>query len=270
MNENILVMSDKEKRTVIPVGGTAVGSGLTIIAGPCSVESEEQMFAVALAVKSAGATMLRGGVFKPRTSPYAFQGLGLKGLKILAAAGRETDLPVVSEVLDTRDVSWMADYVDVLQIGARNMQNFALLKEVGKSRKPVLLKRGMFSTLAEWLSCAEYILKEGNSRVILCERGIRTFETFTRNTLDLSAVPAIRELTHLPIIVDPAHSTGKASLVPAMSLAAAACGADGLIIEVHNRPECALSDKDQALTPEEFSDLARRIRSLWAFMDNQK
>jgi 3-deoxy-7-phosphoheptulonate synthase len=211
--------------------------------------------------------MLRGGVFKPRTSPYAFQGLGLKGLKILKTAREETGLPVVSEVLDTRDVSWMSEYVDVLQIGARNMQNFSLLKEVGKSRKPVLLKRGMYSTLSEWLNCAEYILKEGNSHVILCERGIRTFENYTRNTLDLSAVPALRELTHLPVIVDPAHATGKVGLIPAMSLAAVAAGADGIMIEVHDDPAAALSDGDQSLTPAQFSELARKVTALRAFME---
>jgi 3-deoxy-7-phosphoheptulonate synthase len=206
-------------------------------------------------------------VFKPRTSPYAFQGLGLKGLKILKKAREETGLPVVSEVLDTRDVSWMSEYVDVLQIGARNMQNFSLLKEVGKSRKPVLLKRGMYSTLSEWLNCAEYILKEGNSRVILCERGIRTFENYTRNTLDLSAVPALRELTHLPVIVDPAHGTGRVGLIPAMSLAAVAAGADGIIVEVHHDPAAALSDGDQSLTPAQFSELARKVKALRAFME---
>jgi 3-deoxy-7-phosphoheptulonate synthase len=211
--------------------------------------------------------MIRGGVFKPRTSPYAFQGLGLKGLKILKKAREETGLPVVSEVLDTRDVSWMSEYVDVLQIGARNMQNFSLLKEVGKSRMPVLLKRGMYSTLSEWLNCAEYILKEGNSQVVLCERGIRTFETYTRNTLDLSAVPALKELTHLPVIVDPAHGTGKISLILPMSLAAVAAGADGIIVEVHNDPASALSDGDQSLTPAQFSVLHRKLSSLKAFME---
>jgi len=267
MNNIGLVSRTDSTRSVIALGDVRFGEGLVVIAGPCSVESEEQTLRIARAVKAGGAHMLRGGVFKPRTSPYAFQGLGLKGLKILKKAREETGLPVVSEVLDTRDVSWMSEYVDVLQIGARNMQNFSLLKEVGKSRKPVLLKRGMYSTLSEWLNCAEYILKEGNSHVILCERGIRTFENYTRNTLDLSAVPALRELTHLPVIVDPAHGTGKVGLIPAMSLAAVAAGADGIMIEVHDDPAAALSDGDQSLTPAQFSELARKVTALRAFME---
>jgi len=267
MNNIGLVSRTDSTRSVVALGDVRFGEGLVVIAGPCSVESEEQTLRIARAVKAGGAHMLRGGVFKPRTSPYAFQGLGLKGLKILKKAREETGLPVVSEVLDTRDVSWMSEYVDVLQIGARNMQNFSLLKEVGKSRKPVLLKRGMYSTLSEWLNCAEYILKEGNSRVILCERGIRTFENYTRNTLDLSAVPALRELTHLPVIVDPAHGTGRVGLIPAMSLAAVAAGADGIIVEVHDNPAAALSDGDQSLTPAQFSELARKVTALRAFME---
>jgi len=257
----------KPEATVIRVDGTRIGGGTFVtIAGPCSVESEEQTLEIAHAVKAAGAQMLRGGVFKPRTSPYAFQGLGLKGLKILEKAKKETGLQIVTEVMDTRDVSWVCEYADVLQVGARNMQNFSLLKEVGKAAKPVLLKRGMNSTLEEWLSCAEYILKEGNPNVILCERGIRTFETYTRNTLDLSAVPAAKELTHLPVIVDPSHGTGRLSLIPPMALAAVACGADGLIIEVHHNPPEALSDKDQALTPQQFEKLMKRINSLHQFV----
>ena len=267
MNNIGLVSRTDSTRSVVALGDVRFGEGLVVIAGPCSVESEEQTLRIARAVKAGGAHMLRGGVFKPRTSPYAFQGLGLKGLKILKKAREETGLPVVSEVLDTRDVSWMSEYVDVLQVGARNMQNVSLLKEVGKSRKPVLLKRGMYSTLSEWLNCAEYILKEGNSRVILCERGIRTFENYTRNTLDLSAVPALRELTHLPVIVDPAHGTGKIGLIPAMSLAAVAAGADGIIVEVHDNPAAALSDGDQSLTPAQFSELARKVTALRAFME---
>ena len=267
--ENIKLASLKDKKkTVIQIGNIKIGEGFVIIAGPCSVESEEQTLEIAQAIKSAGANMLRGGAFKPRTSPYKFQGLGLKGLKILEKAREKTGLPVVSEVLDTRDVSWMCEYVDVLQIGTRNMQNFSLLKETGKTQTPVLLKRGMYSTIAEWLNCAEYILSEGNPNVILCERGIRTFETYTRNTLDLSAVSAIKELTHLPIIVDPAHATGKVSLIPPMCLAAVASGADGLIVEVHNHPELALSDKDQALTPKEFSGLTKKIQALRTFMES--
>ena len=254
-------------RTIVRVGDVKVGEGFTVIAGPCSVESEEQTLETARAVKEAGADMLRGGAFKPRTSPYAFQGLGLKGLKILAKAREETGLPIVTEVLDTRDVSWVAEYADVLQIGARNMQNFSLLKEVGKVNKPILLKRGMYSTLEEWLNCAEYILNDGNPDVILCERGIRTFETYTRNTLDLSAVPAIKELTHLPIITDPTHGTGRISLITPMSLASVACGADGMIVEVHRNPAEALSDKEQALTPPQFVELIGKVRRMHKFME---
>jgi 3-deoxy-7-phosphoheptulonate synthase len=267
MNNIGLVSRTGSARSVVPTGDVRFGEGFVVIAGPCSVESEEQTLRIARAVKAGGAQMLRGGVFKPRTSPYAFQGLGLKGLKILKKAREETGLPVVSEVLDTRDVSWMSEYVDVLQVGARNMQNFSLLKEVGKSRKPVLLKRGMYSTLSEWLNCAEYILKEGNPNVILCERGIRTFENYTRNTLDLSAVPALRELTHLPVIVDPAHGTGRIGLIPSMSLAAVAAGADGIIVEVHDDPASALSDGDQSLKPDQFAELARKVTALRGFMD---
>ncbi|VVB98400.1 2-dehydro-3-deoxyphosphooctonate aldolase [uncultured archaeon] len=253
-------------RTVVRVGKVKVGEGFTIIAGPCSVESEEQTLETARAVKEAGADMLRGGAFKPRTSPYAFQGLGLKGLKILEKAREEAGLPIVTEVLDTRDVSWVCEYADVIQIGARNMQNFSLLKEVGKADKPVLLKRGMYSTLEEWLNCAEYILNDGNPDVILCERGIRTFETYTRNTLDLSAVPSVKELTHLPIITDPTHGTGRISLITPMSLASVAAGADGMIVEVHRNPAEALSDKEQALTPPQFAELAKKTRKLYKLM----
>lgn len=268
-NIKLVSISAKDK-TVIPVGKTAVGLDFAVIAGPCSVEDETLTLQTAHAVKKAGASMLRGGAFKPRTSPYAFQGLGLKGLKILEKARRETGLPVVSEVLDTRDVAWMCEYIDVLQVGARNMQNFSLLKEVGRAKKPVLLKRGMVSTLAEWLNCAEYILSEGNPHVILCERGIRTMESYTRNTLDLSAVPALKELTHLPVIVDPAHATGKVSLIPPMCLAAVAAGADGLLVEVHSEPQKALSDKDQSLTPGQFAGMIRNVRILREFMENMQ
>jgi len=267
MNDIRLASKAGRSGTRICIGSSVVGRDLLLIAGPCSVENEAQTLEIARAVKAAGANMLRGGAFKPRSSPYAFQGLGLKGLKILAKAKEETGLPIVSEALDTRDVAWMCDYVDVLQIGARNMQNFPLLKEVGKTRTPVLLKRGMNSTLSEWLNCAEYILNEGNADVILCERGIRTFETYTRNTLDLSAVPAVKELSHLPIIIDPAHGTGRASLIDSMSLAAVAAGSDGLIIEVHNDPAAALCDRDQALTPQQFSEIVRRVRALRSFME---
>jgi len=261
-----LVALEERKRTVIPVGKVRFGEQFVIIGGPCSVESEEQMVETAIAVKKAGADMLRGGAFKPRTSPYAFQGLGLEGLKILAKARETTGLPFATEVLDTRDVSWVAEFADMIQIGARNMQNFSLLKEVGKLQKPVLLKRGMYSTLEEWLNCAEYIMSEGNPNVVLCERGIRSFETYTRNTLDVSAVPAVKELSHLPVITDPTHGTGKVSLIEPMSLASAAAGSDGLIIEVHRNPQEALSDKDQALTPAQFTTLVKKVRSLATFV----
>ena len=262
-----LASRDANQRTVVKVGDIEIGRDFVVIAGPCSVESEAQTLETAHAVKAAGADMMRGGAFKPRSSPYAFQGLGITGLKILAKARKETGLPIVTEVIDPRDVSWVAEFADILQIGTRNMQNFSLLKEVGRTSRPVLLKRGMYSTLEEWLACAEYILSEGNPDVILCERGIRTFETYTRNTLDLSAVPAIKELTHLPIIIDPTHSTGRPSLIDPMSLASIASGADGLIVEVHNNPAEALCDADQALTPEKFDKLMRRIRPLQDFMD---
>lgn len=262
MEELRLTSLAGQARTVVGVGPLHVGAGFTIIAGPCSVENEVQLMTIARAVKEAGADALRGGAFKPRTSPYSFQGLGLKALKILEKARQETGLPIVTEVLDPRDVSWVSEFVDILQVGARNMQNFSLLKEVGKGYRPVLLKRGMYSTLEEWLNSAEYILSAGNPNVILCERGIRTFEVYTRNTLDLSAVPAIRELSHLPIIVDPTHGTGRASLIESMALASTAAGADGLIIEVHHNPKEALSDRAQALLPDAFRVLVHKVRSV--------
>jgi 3-deoxy-7-phosphoheptulonate synthase len=268
MEELKLTSLSGGSRTVVKVGPLGVGSGFTIIAGPCSVESEAQLMTIARAVKEAGADALRGGAFKPRTSPYSFQGLGLKGIKILEKARQAVGLPVVTEVLDPRDVSWVSEFVDVLQVGARNMQNFSLLKEVGKGYRPVLLKRGMYSTLEEWLNSAEYILSAGNPNVILCERGIRTFEVYTRNTLDLSAVPAIRELTHLPIVVDPTHGTGRVSLIESMAMASAAAGADGLIVEVHHNPKEALSDSAQALLPEAFAALVRKVRSVRACWEN--
>ena len=249
-------------RTVIEVRGVRLGEEFVVVAGPCAVESEDQVVRTAVAVKEAGAKMLRGGAFKPRTSPYSFQGLGLKGLKILDKARRETGLPIITEVIDTRDVSWVGEYADVLQIGARNMQNFSLLREAGKSGRPILLKRGMYSTLEEWLNCAEYILAEGNPNVILCERGIRTFETYTRNTLDLSIVPAVKAVSHLPVLVDPSHGTGVLGLIEPMSLAALVAGADGLEIEVHIDPPSAWSDKDQQLTPEAFGRLMRKLEIL--------
>ncbi len=259
-------ISYKKHRTIIEVGDIRIGEDFLLIAGPCSVESEIQTIVTAQKVKEAGANMLRGGVFKPRSSPYSFQGLGLNGLKILNKAKEETGLPFITEVLDPRDVIWVSEYADILQIGARNMQNFALLKEIGKIDKPVLLKRGLYSTLDEWLNCAEYILSEGNENVILCERGIRTFETYTRNTLDLSIVPAVKESTHLPIIVDPSHGTGRLSLIEPMAMAAIVSGADGLIIEVHNNPAEALSDGDQSMTPEMFTQTSKKVKSMWNYM----
>jgi 3-deoxy-7-phosphoheptulonate synthase len=253
-------------RTIVPIDSVKIGEGFTVIAGPCTVESERQTIETAIAVRIAGAHALRGGAFKPRSSPYAFQGLGLKGLRILQKAKIETGLPIVTEVVDSRDVFWVSEYADVLQIGARNMQNFSLLKEVGRSQRPVLLKRGMNSTIEEWLNCAEYILNEGNPHVILCERGIRTFEKYTRNTLDLSSVPAVKELSHLPIIVDPSHATGRVSLIPSLSLAAVAAGADGVIVEVDINPQEALCDGEQTLTPSQFADIVRKINGLHQFM----
>ncbi len=246
--------------TVVEVGNVKIGGGhFCTIAGPCSVESEEQIVTIAREVKRAGADLLRGGAFKPRTSPYAFQGLKAEGLELLKIARQETGLPIVSEIMGVNALDLFED-VDVIQVGARNMQNFDLLTELGKLDKPVLLKRGLASTLKELLMSAEYIMAGGNARVILCERGIRTFETDTRNTLDLSAVPMLHELSHLPVIVDPSHATGIAALVPPMSLAAAACGADGIIVEVHNAPAHALCDGVQALTPPQFAALAEKLR----------
>ncbi|MCF0228730.1 MAG: 3-deoxy-7-phosphoheptulonate synthase [Parasporobacterium sp.] len=248
--------------TVVEVGNVKIGGGhFAIMAGPCSVESEEQIVSVAKSVKAAGAVMLRGGAFKPRTSPYDFQGLKDEGLKLLKIARQETGLPIVTEIMNLADIH-LFDDIDVLQVGARNMQNFDLLKELGKTDKPILLKRGLANTLKELLMSAEYIMANGNNNVILCERGIRTYSDYTRNTLDLSAVPMLRELTHLPIVVDPSHATGIAKLVPPMSMAAAACGADGLIIEVHNDPIHALCDGAQSLRPEEFAALVPKINAV--------
>ena len=248
--------------SVIEIGNTKIGGGnFAMIAGPCSVESEEQIIGVAQAVKDAGATILRGGAFKPRTSPYAFQGLGSEGLDLLRAARAATGLPICTELMDLRHLDLFHD-IDMIQIGARNMQNFDLLKEVGKTDKPILLKRGLSSTIQEWLMSAEYIMSEGNEKIILCERGIRTYETATRNTLDLSCVPILHDLTHLPVVVDPSHATGKAKLVAPMSNAAVAAGADGLMIEVHNDPAHALCDGAQSLTPDQFSVLAKQVNTL--------
>ena len=252
--------------TVVDAGGAKIGGGhFAMIAGPCSVESEQQLCTIAQAVGASGAAMLRGGAFKPRTSPYAFQGLRDKGIELLLEAKRLTGLPIVTEIMDLSQL-YLFDEVDVIQVGARNMQNFELLKELGHIRKPILLKRGLSSTLQELLMSAEYILAGGNEQVILCERGIRTFETATRNTLDLSAVPLLKSMTHLPVIVDPSHATGIAKLVRPMALAAVASGADGLIIEVHNDPPHAACDGQQSLTPEAFDALAADVRALRALV----
>jgi len=257
----------KPDDTVVDVGGVKVGAGhLTVMAGPCAVESMEQLLEAAECVKDCGAEFLRGGAFKPRTSPYDFQGLADEGLKLLREAADKTGLKVVTEIVNINDVELITKYADVIQIGARNMQNFQLLKEVGKVRTPVLLKRGLSATISEWLNAAEYIMAGGNANVILCERGIRTYETYTRNTLDLSAVAAVKEISHLPIIVDPSHGTGRWQMVPAMARAAIAAGADGLIIEVHPHPEVALSDGDQSLTPENFRKTMGEVRDIARFM----
>jgi 3-deoxy-7-phosphoheptulonate synthase len=248
------------------VGGHAIGRDFVIIAGPCAVESEEQTLEAARRVKEAGAHLLRGGAFKPRTSPRAFQGLGEQGLEILRAAREETGLPVVTEVMDARDIEKVSACADILQVGSRNMQNYTLLKELGRAERPVLLKRGMSATLEEWLGAAAYILEGGNSRVILCERGIRTFETGTRNTLDLSVVPAAKKLSPLPVIVDPSHGTGRADLVRPMCLAAVAAGADGLLVEVHPHPDSAKSDRGQQITPVAFRDVVRAVVTLVSLM----
>ncbi|MDQ2871079.1 MAG: 3-deoxy-7-phosphoheptulonate synthase [Acidobacteriota bacterium] len=253
----------KREDTVVSIRGVPVGGKhLAIVAGPCAVESEAQALEIGHLVKAAGANLYRGGAFKPRTSPYSFQGLGVAGLKILAKVREETGLPIVTEVLDTETAETVAEYADCLQIGARNMQNFSLLRKIGQMRKPVLLKRGMSATIEELLLSAEYLLAEGNYEVMLCERGVRTFADHTRNTLDLAAIPYVRRISHLPILVDPSHGTGKRQKVLPLSRAAVACGADGLLIEVHAHPESALSDGPQALLPDMFAELVREVRLL--------
>jgi 3-deoxy-7-phosphoheptulonate synthase len=253
----------REVPTVVKVRDAVIGGGtLTLMAGPCSIESREQLFEVAAGVAAAGATLLRGGAFKPRTSPYAFQGLGLEGLRLLAEARERTGLPIITEVMEPAQVDMVAEFADVLQIGTRNMQNFSLLNAVGRTRMPVMLKRGLSGTIEEWLLAAEYILAAGNRQVILCERGIRTFETAARNTLDLNAVPIVRRLTHLPVIVDPSHATGKRWMVAPMSYAGVAAGADGIMVEVHPQPDEAWSDGEQSLTLPMFSRLAGELRTI--------
>jgi 3-deoxy-7-phosphoheptulonate synthase len=249
--------------TLITVGRCTIGGEqLALMAGPCSVESETQAFTIAEAVARSGATILRGGAFKPRTSPYSFQGLGEAGLRLLRRAADAHGLAVVSEVMDTQQVELVARYADILQIGARNMQNYSLLREVGHTHKPILLKRGLASTIEEWLMSAEHVLSQGNVQVILCERGIRTFETYTRNTLDLNAIPVVKELSHLPVIVDPSHGTGIRKMVAPMARASIAVGADGVIVEVHHDPDHALSDGAQSLYPDQFDELVRQIKTI--------
>jgi 3-deoxy-7-phosphoheptulonate synthase len=249
--------------TIVKINSVAIGGNeIVVMAGPCAVESEEQLFATAHAVKAAGASVLRGGAFKPRTSPYQFRGLGESGLKLLAQAGKESQMPIITEVMSPDHVDLVAKYADILQIGARNMQNFVLLDEVGKTKKPVLLKRGLSSNIQEWLLAAEYVLAQGNEQVMLCERGIRTFETSTRNTMDLSAIPIIEKVSHLPIIADPSHATGKWYLVSPLALAAVAAGADGLLIEVHPNPDMALADGPQSLTFDNFRLLMSQLLSI--------
>ena len=248
--------------TIIEVGNAKIGGGhFAMIAGPCSVESEEQIVAVAQAVKASGADLLRGGAFKPRTSPYAFQGMKGEGIRLLELAKEATGLPIVTEIMNISTLD-LFENVDIIQVGARNMQNFDLLKELGKTKKPILLKRGLANTIQELLMSAEYIMSEGNDQVILCERGIRTFETATRNTLDLSAVPVLHGMTHLPVVIDPSHATGKANLVAPMAYAAVACGADAIMIEVHNNPSCALCDGAQSLTPAQFDALNKQVQRI--------
>lgn len=255
---------DKVHTTQIPVGGIVIGADFLVIAGPCAVESREQIMQAAASVKAAGSNMLRGGAYKPRSSPYSFQGLGQEGLQYLKEAGQAAGLPVITEVLDPRDVGLVSEYADVLQIGSRNMQNFPLLVEVGQTQKPVMLKRGLCATLEEWLASAEYIMKEGNPNVFLCERGIRSFETYTRNTLDVSAIAAIKELTHLPVVADPSHATGRIELVPPMALSSIMAGCDGLMVEVHPSPSSALCDASQQLMPEQFAALMADVREALA------
>ncbi len=248
--------------TVVEIGDVKIGGGhFAMIAGPCSVESHDQIIQVAEAVKAAGADILRGGAYKPRTSPYAFQGLKNEGLTMLIEAKRATGLPIITEIMNIRTLDLFED-VDIIQVGARNMQNFDLLQELGKTKKPILLKRGLANTLQELLMSAEYIMSEGNENIILCERGIRTYETYTRNTLDLSAIPVLHELSHLPVVVDPSHATGKSALVPPMAVAAAAAGADGIMVEVHNNPSCALCDGAQSMTPEQFAQVYRKVQAV--------
>lgn len=253
----------KKENTVIKVDGVTIGGKrIVIMAGPCSIEGRDMLLQIGKYVKSAGASILRGGAYKPRTSPYSFQGMGREGLELLKEAKKMLKMPVVTEIMDTRDISLMTDYTDIFQIGARNMQNFSLLKELGSTNKPILLKRGLSATIKELLMSAEYIASKGNEKIMLCERGIRTFETETRNTLDLNAIPVLKKLTHLPVIVDPSHATGRRDIVSTMAMASIAAGADGLIVEVHQQPEKALSDGEQSLKPDEFRQMVKNIEKI--------
>ncbi|HOQ08750.1 MAG TPA: 3-deoxy-7-phosphoheptulonate synthase [Syntrophomonadaceae bacterium] len=262
-DDMLVLRQANQPATVINVKGCPIGGdSIVVVAGPCAIENEEILKETAFKVRGSGAVMLRGGAYKPRTSPYSFQGLGEEGLRILARIGEEMNMPVVTEVMDTADIELVSQYADILQVGARNMQNFSLLKKLGQINKPIILKRGLAATIEEWLWAAEYILAGGNSQVILCERGIRTSEPWTRNTLDLSAVALVKELTHLPVLVDPSHATGIRSLVTPMARAAIAAGADGIMVEVHPHPERALSDGDQSLTPKGFSQLMKEIEPI--------
>jgi len=267
-NPELVGIEAKPEGTIVDVNGVKIGGkAIVIMAGPCAVESKKQLTETAKSVKTGGASILRGGAFKPRTSPYSFQGLGVKGLEMLEQARKETGLSVVSEVMDTRQVETVARYSDMLQIGSRNMQNFPLLKEAGLTSKPILLKRGMMATIDEYLYAAEYLLSQGNTQVVLCERGIRTFESSTRYTLDLNAIPVLKQRTHLPVIVDPSHGTGARSLVASMAGAAIAAGADGLLLEVHYRPDEALCDGSQSLCPEDFKKMMRNLRKIAKAVD---
>lgn len=270
MNTSHMYKEEDQDTTIVNVNGVEIGGkDIIVFAGPCAVESREQLFETAGSVKSSGARIIRGGAFKPRSSPYSFQGLGEEGLKLLQQISKKTGLPVVTEVMDTRLVELVGQYADMIQIGSRSMQNFPLLKEIGKLKKPVLLKRGMMATVDELLLSAEYIFKEGNDQIVLCERGIRTYETSTRNTLDLNAVPVLKQRSQLPVIVDPSHGTGHAWMVPIMSKAAIAAGADGLILEVHYKPETALCDGDQSLKPEEFTKLMGELSKIARAIDRK-
>jgi 3-deoxy-7-phosphoheptulonate synthase len=268
--DNLKLVRKKGRKRIVKIGNVKVGRGIVVIAGPCAIESKYQLFKIAKTVKKLGAAILRGGAFKPRTSPYSFQGLGKEGLELLVEVRNKIGMPVVTEVMSTNEVDLVSNYADALQIGARNMQNFPLLREIGKTKKPVILKRGFGCTIEEWLAAAEYILLEGNKNVILCERGIRTFGDLTRFTLDISSIPLVKQLTSLPVIVDPSHAAGRADLVEPLALASIAAGADGIMVEVHHNPKNALSDGKQSLTFSQFKSLMEKINRLKYAFENEK